>query len=236
MVYHVICDLFCSMYQVLFSTQHIKKTIAIGVSKANPLGELVNCFSSLHSTRVLNQFVGLYFKEISPYTHFSIALYSHFPYKSGSLLHVRLFCLWNNRTWHNGTVSTDYALRHLEITQERSNNWYLIYRHRVYHRIHYSSMYLIYLQLFSFYTCSRRLYINSLRISKNKYYMKTSIRKCRKCLEISSVYFVLTQFHPKKAINVTFLIFYRIIFHYLDAFQLHHLPFILSIHMLVSIN
>ena len=36
-----------------FNTTHQVKAIAIGVSVVNPLGELVDCCSPLHSTRVL---------------------------------------------------------------------------------------------------------------------------------------------------------------------------------------
>ena len=43
-------------------------------------GWIGRLFLSLNSTRVLNQFIGLYLKEIPPYTHFYIALYSHFSY------------------------------------------------------------------------------------------------------------------------------------------------------------
>ena len=43
-----------------------RKKIAIGVSEVNPLGESVDCSSPLHSTRVLNQFIGLYFERDTP--------------------------------------------------------------------------------------------------------------------------------------------------------------------------
>ena len=42
-----------------FNATHQVKAIAIGVSKVNPLGELVNCSSPLHSTRILTQFSAL---------------------------------------------------------------------------------------------------------------------------------------------------------------------------------
>ena len=49
-----------------FNATHQVKAIAIGVSEVNPLGESVDCSSPLHSTRVLNQFIGLYFKRDTP--------------------------------------------------------------------------------------------------------------------------------------------------------------------------
>ena len=96
-------------------------------------------------------------------------------------------------------------------------------------------------------------------------FTSTSIGKCHKCLETNVVHFVLPQFYPIKTMSqspcfdieywrsyglfhlsgakykilhrivVTFLIFNIIIFH-LNGFKPHHLPFIPTIHMLVSIN
>ena len=42
-----------------FNATHHVKAIAIGVSEANPLGKSVDYSTPLHSTRILNQFIGL---------------------------------------------------------------------------------------------------------------------------------------------------------------------------------
>ena len=69
------------------------KAIAIGVSEVNRVGELmiVPLLVTLHV--FLTNLSDSILKEISPYTHFYIALYSHFSDKSGTLLHVLFFCL-----------------------------------------------------------------------------------------------------------------------------------------------
>ena len=53
MVYGVAHALFLKMYQVLFLRDTSRKAIAIGVSEANPLVEIVSVFSSRHSTCVV---------------------------------------------------------------------------------------------------------------------------------------------------------------------------------------
>jgi hypothetical protein len=49
-----------------FNATHQVKAIAIGVSKANPLVKSIDCSTPLHSTRVLYQFIGLYFERYTP--------------------------------------------------------------------------------------------------------------------------------------------------------------------------
>ena len=96
-----------------FNATHQAKAIVIGVSEVNPLGESVDCSTPLHSTRILNQFIGLYFlKEISPYTHFYIALFCQFSYKSGSLLTCPVFSFEIDHD--DGTKK--HILSHLETT------------------------------------------------------------------------------------------------------------------------
>ena len=100
---------------------------------------------------------------------------------------------------------------------------------------------------------------------ENIIFTSTSIRKCLYCMKTHPIQFVLAQFaqrrqwtNPRllilniegatdhsclenhrwakyKIFPVTFLIFSIIIFRF-DGFQPHHLPLILTIHMLVSIN
>ena len=48
-----------------------------------------------------------------PYTHFYMALYFQFSYKSGSLLTQRTFFVKMDHD--DGTVNTDYAMRKLDM-------------------------------------------------------------------------------------------------------------------------
>ena len=51
---------FLKMYQILFSTRHNKwKAVAIGIVEVNPLGELTDCSTPCHSTRILTLFLTL---------------------------------------------------------------------------------------------------------------------------------------------------------------------------------
>ena len=76
--------LFFKMYQVLFfNATHRVKAIAIAVSEVNPLGELTDCSTSVHLHLFLTNLSEFYVKDLLPYTHFYIALYSHSSDKSG---------------------------------------------------------------------------------------------------------------------------------------------------------
>ena len=73
-VYHVTFASFLLDVPGTFSNAtHQVKAIAIGVSEANPLVKSIDCSTPLHSTRILVEF---YLKELTPNTHFYIALYS----------------------------------------------------------------------------------------------------------------------------------------------------------------
>ena len=63
-----------------FNATHQVKAIAIGIVEVNPLGELFDCSTPLHSTCVLNQFIGFYFKRDTPlYPLLHSSLSSIFP-------------------------------------------------------------------------------------------------------------------------------------------------------------
>ena len=102
-----------------------RKKIAIGVSEVNPLGES-SIVPLLFTLRVfLTNLSEFYVKELLPYTHFYIALYSHFPDKSGTTFTRPVFL--SKIDHDNDTVK--HILSHLNTTYERSNDRYLIYRH-----------------------------------------------------------------------------------------------------------
>ena len=61
-----------------FNARHQVKAIAIGVVEANPLGELVDCSSSVHLHVFFPLKRGSNLKELSPNTYFNMALYSRF--------------------------------------------------------------------------------------------------------------------------------------------------------------
>ena len=58
-VYHVWLLFFAQCTRYFFNATHHVKEITIAMSKANPLSELVNCFSPLRSTYILTQFSAL---------------------------------------------------------------------------------------------------------------------------------------------------------------------------------
>ena len=59
--------LYVAMYQVLFLyATHQVKAIAIGISEANPLAELVDCSTPLHSTRILPLNSGIILERATP--------------------------------------------------------------------------------------------------------------------------------------------------------------------------
>ena len=64
-------------------------------------------------------------KELTPYTHFYISLYSQFCEKQGITFRRPVFLVEIDHD--DGTVK--HILSHLNTTQERSNDRYLIYRH-----------------------------------------------------------------------------------------------------------
>ena len=76
-----------------FNATHQERAIAIGIVEVNPLGELTDCSTSVHLRVFLTNLSEFYVKDLLPYTHFYMALYSRFSYKSGTLLHVLFFCL-----------------------------------------------------------------------------------------------------------------------------------------------
>ena len=85
------------VYQVLFvvfffNATHQVKAIAIGVSEANPLGEssIVPLLFTLHVFLPLKSAYNL--KELTPDTHFYMALYSSFSDFMGITFTRPVFC------------------------------------------------------------------------------------------------------------------------------------------------
>ena len=94
MVYHVsVCSflLLAENVPVLFSHKASSESNCNRNFQGRPAGQNRLIVVMCTSTRILNQFIGLYFNRVTPYTHFCIALYSQFSYKLESLLLRVLF-------------------------------------------------------------------------------------------------------------------------------------------------
>ena len=90
-------------------------------------------------------------------------------------------------------------LNHLHSTYSNMNDTeqYINHRHRIYYCINFGFV------LFPSFTIILLLawtFNFSWNFKKN-IYLKISIKKCRKCLEINLVYFVLAQLYPRKAMS-----------------------------------
>ena len=85
------------------------KAIAIAVSEVNPLGELVDCSSSVHLHVFFPLKSGSNLKELSPNTYFNMSLYSRFYDKSGTAFTRPVFLFEIDHD--DGTVNTDYGMR-----------------------------------------------------------------------------------------------------------------------------
>ena len=97
MVYHVsVCSflLLAENVPVLFSHKASSESNCNRNFQGRPAGQNRLIVVMCTSTRILNQFIGLYFNRVTPYTHFCIALYSQFSYKLESLLLRVLFFIW----------------------------------------------------------------------------------------------------------------------------------------------
>ena len=118
---------FKKMYQVLFfNATHQVKAIAIEVSEANPLVEIVSVFLFLSLNTYGNTVSANYIKRgIHPYL---VSLYCNY-------FSLR-YCVWQLHKC-NFLVSIDHdngiikhIMGHFADTQRQFNDWYLIYRYR----------------------------------------------------------------------------------------------------------
>ena len=184
------------MYQVLFfhATYQVK-SIAIAVSKVNPLVEIGDCCSCVHlhvffPTKPQNN---RYKELLSPNTHFYFALYSKLCSFQGITFNNVTFCMFEINH-DDGTITG--ILTHLNATQEPYIDLHLICRHRV----NYCINCMLLFQLFMIvsllaHTC------NCIGIRKKNSSYVPVIGKCHKSVETNLVYFVLAQFHSKKAMD-----------------------------------
>ena len=106
-MYHESSSLFLKCTRYFFQPTHHVKAIAIGVSEANPLGELTDYSTSVHLHVFFPLKWGSNLKELSPNTYFNMALYSRFSLFMGITFTRPVFLFKIDHD--NGTVSTDYA-------------------------------------------------------------------------------------------------------------------------------
>ena len=186
-----LCSFF-KMYQVLFQREASSKSNCNRSCRGQPSGLTVDCSSPLNFHVFVTLFTAKQIGRVNPSYHFYIALYSRFYGKQGITFTRPVFLFKINHD--DGTVK--HILSHLNTTQERYNDRDLIYRHIGRHCINYQRVLCIFVIILLV-----QAHLTFIGICKKIFHTCPSIGKCHTAVKIQPVYFVLAQFHPKKAMG-----------------------------------